>query len=154
MFIIKNDFIFFKNYPLCLLNLLYCMISKFRIGDTKQFTKTVTENDLASFENGTVHQVYGTFALGRDAEWSSRLFVLEMKEENEEGIGTFLNITHHSPALLGQTVYFDAKIYELDKNSINCHVTCRVGDRIIAECSTGQKIIKKDKLNLLFESVK
>ncbi len=130
------------------------MISIFKIGDTKQYSKTISQTDLASFENGTVHQVYGTFALGRDAEWSSRLFVLEMKEDNEEGIGTFLNITHHSPALLGQNVVFTATIYALEKNSINCHVTCRVGERIIAECSTGQKIIKKDKLNLLFESVK
>jgi predicted thioesterase len=106
------------------------------------------------FESGEVHQVYGTFALGRDAEWSSRLFVIDMKEDDEEGIGTFLNITHKSPALLGETVVFDACISNLEKNNIDCTVTARVGERIIAECSTGQKIIKKEKLNLLFESLK
>jgi fluoroacetyl-CoA thioesterase len=130
------------------------MISKFAIGDSKTYTKIVTQNDLASFDDGNVHEVYGTFALGRDAEWSSRLFVLEMKETDEEGIGTFLNITHHSPALLGQTVTFRVTIYELEKNIINCHVIATVGDRIIAKCNTGQKIIKKEKLNLLFESLK
>jgi fluoroacetyl-CoA thioesterase len=82
----------------------------FKIGDQKSFTKTVTEKDLAQFEEGTVHEVYGTFALGRDAEWSSRLFVLDMKEQDEEGIGTFLNIKHHSPALLNQQVEFTATI--------------------------------------------
>ena len=45
-----------------------------------------------------VHPFYSTFALGRDVEWACRQFVLEMKEEDEEGIGTFLNITHKSPA--------------------------------------------------------
>jgi len=130
------------------------MLSKFELGAIKTYSKKVSEIDLASFDDGTVHQVYGTFALGRDAEWCSRLFVLEMKEEDEEGIGTFLNISHHSPALMGQVVEFIATIFQLEKNNINCHVICRVGERIIAECSTGQKIIKKEKLNLLFESLK
>jgi fluoroacetyl-CoA thioesterase len=130
------------------------MKNPFKIGDSKTFTKMVTPNDIAQFDEGTVHEVYGTFALGRDAEWSSRLFVLEMKEEDEEGIGTFLNIKHHSPALLNQTVTFVATIYHLEKNNIDCNVTAKVGERVIAECQTGQKIIKKERLNLLFESLK
>jgi fluoroacetyl-CoA thioesterase len=130
------------------------MKNPFRPGDIKMYKKTVSEKDIAQFESGTVHEVYGTFALGRDAEWCSRLFVLEMKEEDEEGIGTFLHITHHSPALLGQEVIFTAEIIKLEKNTIDCRVLARVGERLIAECSTGQKIIKKEKLNLLFESLK
>lgn len=130
------------------------MKSIFNIGDQKQFKKTVGRQDIAEFESGAVHEVYGTFALGRDAEWSSRLFVLEMKESDEEGIGTFLNITHKSPALIGQEVEFNAEIIRLEKNIIDCKVIVSVGDRIVAECETGQKIIKKEKLNLLFESLK
>ena len=130
------------------------MKSIFKIGDIKRFEKTVGPDDLATFESGSVHQVYGTFALGRDAEWSSRLFVLDMREEDEEGIGTFLNITHCSPALLGHTVIFEARIIKLEKNIVDCAVTASVGERIIAECQTGQKIIKKEKLNLLFDSLK
>ncbi len=130
------------------------MKSIFKIGDQRVFEKAVTKSDLAVFENDSVHDVYGTFALGRDAEWSSRLFVLEMKDVEEEGIGTFLNIVHKSPALLGHIVHFTATIYNLDKNNIDCEVIARVGDRIIADCKTGQKIIPKAKLNLLFESLK
>ncbi len=126
----------------------------FSTGDKKTYVKTVSKNDIAEFESGAVHEVYATFALGRDAEWSSRLFVLEMKEEDEEGIGTFLNITHRSPALVGETVEFTAEITRLEKNIIDCSVIASVGNRVIAECSTGQKIIKKEKLNLLFESLK
>lgn len=126
----------------------------FKTGDTRIYEKIVTKEDLAAFESGGVHEVYATFALGRDAEWSSRLFVLEMKEEDEEGIGTFLNITHKSPAMLGQKVVFIASICLLEKNIIDCDVTAKVDDRVIAVCKTGQKIIKKEKLNLLFESLK
>ena len=75
------------------------MHNPFQEGDSKTFTHLVTEPDIARFESGTVHEVYSTFALARDAEWSGRLFVLEMKEEHEEGIGTGITITHHSPAL-------------------------------------------------------
>jgi len=130
------------------------MKNMFHCGDIKTFVKKVTEQDIAQFESGAVHEVYGTFALGRDAEWCSRLFVLEMKDEDEEGIGTFLHITHHSPALLGQEVMFSAEIIKLEKNIVDCRVIAKVNDRLIAECSTGQKIIKKEKLNLLFESLK
>lgn len=126
----------------------------FKKGDVKLFEKVVTEKDLAVFEGDHVHSVYATFALGRDAEWSSRLFVLEMKEADEEGIGTFLYITHHSPALLGQKVVFTAEICLLEKNKIDCDVIARVGERIVAVCKTGQKIIQKEKLNLLFENLK
>lgn len=126
----------------------------FKIGDQKKYSKIVTEKDIAKFDEGTVHEVYGTFALGRDAEWSSRLFVLDMKEHDEEGIGTFLNIKHHSPALINQQVEFTATIINLDKNNVDCEVIVSVGERIIAVCQTGQKIIKKEKLNLLFESLK
>jgi predicted thioesterase len=130
------------------------MKSIFNTGDVKIFEKIVGPNDIAEFESGKVHDVYGTFALGRDAEWSSRLFVLEMKEDDEEGIGTFLNIKHHSPALLGETVRFTAVISKLEKNIVDCHVKAEVGTRLIATCETGQKIIKKEKLNLLFESLR
>lgn len=130
------------------------MQSLFKLGDVKYYSKTVGREDIAEFESGAVHEVYATFALGRDAEWSSRLFVLEMKDSDEEGIGTFLNITHRSPAIVGETVVFEAKIIKLEKNIVDCNVIARVKDRIIAECCTGQKIIKKEKLNLLFDSLK
>ena len=63
------------------------MKNLYKIGDQKIFEKTVGAQDIAEFESGTVHNVYATFALGRDAEWSSRLFVLDMKDADEEGIG-------------------------------------------------------------------
>ncbi len=116
------------------------------IGEKIEISKTVEENDLATFETGTVHPFYGTFALGRDVEWACRQFVLEMKEEDEEGIGTFLNITHKSPAMLGQTVRIEAVLTELDGNSVNCSFSVWVNDRLVAEGSQGQKILKKEKL--------
>lgn len=126
----------------------------FEVGSTKTFTKLVLNEDCASFDSGNVHPVYATFALGRDAEWACRLFVLEMKEAHEEGIGTFLTINHKSPALVGCTVIFTATVKSIYKNEIVCTYKAQVGDRIIAEGEQGQKIIAKQKLDALFDSLK
>lgn len=126
----------------------------FEIGSTKTFTKLVLNEDCASFESGNVHPVYATFALGRDAEWACRLFVLEMKEAHEEGIGTFLTINHKSPALVGSTVIITATVMSIHKNEVICMYKAQVGDRIIAEGEQGQKIITKQKLDALFDSLK
>lgn len=130
------------------------MISKFKVGDKKTFERTVRDEDTAAFESGEVHPVYATFALTRDAEWSSRLFVLEMKEENEEGIGSFVNVKHISPAFIGDKILFEAVIDELKVNEMNCSFNAKVGERIIAEGRTGQKILLKEKIEKLFEGLR
>lgn len=134
---------------------LYKMYPKFKIGDKVQYQRTVRcIEDVAAFDGKVVHDVYATFAIARDAEWTGRQFVLEMKEDNEEGIGTFVEIQHLSSALVGETVLFEATIDELEKNIINCSYIATVNERVIAKGRTGQKIIKKEKLNLYFESLK
>ncbi|MCS6934586.1 MAG: hypothetical protein NZM35_05485 [Chitinophagales bacterium] len=122
-------------------------------GDKKTYRKVVTKEDVARFDSGTVHEVYATFALARDAEWSSRLFVLDMKDEDEEGIGTFVHINHHAPALIGEEVVFEATLEELKGNTVNCRITVTAGQRLIATGRTGQKILKKDKIKNLFNTI-
>lgn len=118
----------------------------FKEGDKKYFEKKVTETDLATFPSGEVHPFYSTFALTRDAEWSSRLFVLDIKEADEEGIGTFVEIYHQSPALIGELVIFEATVEKLEKNEVICAIMATTADRIIANGRTGQKVIKIDRL--------
>lgn len=129
------------------------MINPFNIGDEKTFSHNVGEGDLAAFSNGEVHRVYSTFALGRDAEWACRLFVLDMKESHEEGIGTFLSVQHESPALVGSEVLFTATLTSVNKNEVVCSYEVRVGDRKIAHGEQKQKIVKKEKLKVLFSSI-
>ncbi len=125
----------------------------FSKGDKKFFAKVVKQSETAAFESGEVHPVYATFALGKDAEWVCRLFVLEMKEEHEEGIGTYLSIEHKTPALIGQKVDFIATLLYVEKNKVHCSYEARVGDRLIAKGEQTQKIVDKQKLNSLFASL-
>lgn len=130
------------------------MRNPFSIGDIKTYTHRVTEADTARFESGEVHAVYSTFALARDAEWSGRLFVLEMKEAHEEGIGTGIHIKHLSPALIGQQVVFTAVLEAVDRNEVVTKFTASVGERVVAEGTQWQKIVVKEKLDKLFESLR
>jgi predicted thioesterase len=129
------------------------VIQNFNIGDTKKFIKVVEEKDTAIFDSGQVHPVYSTFALGRDAEWVCRLFVLEMKESDEEGIGTFLTVEHLAPALIHAELVFIATLKSIEKNSVVCSFEVKQQDRLIAKGETGQKILKKEKLEKMFEKL-
>ncbi len=118
----------------------------FQPGDTKVYRKFVTAADFARFDDGLVHAVCSTFSLAQAAEWAGRLFVLEMKDEDEEGIGTFLNINHKGPAFEGDVIEIKAIISEAVGNNVICRFEAKVGDRLVADGETGQKILKKEKL--------
>jgi fluoroacetyl-CoA thioesterase len=122
----------------------------FKPGDKKVYTRVVTDADLASFKGEALHPVCATFSLARDFEWSSRLFFLEMKEEDEEGVGTFLSIDHKSPAFVGEQIIFTATVLKIRDNELTCSIEAKIGDRIIAIGTTGQKMFKKEKLKLIF----
>lgn len=126
------------------------MLSLFKPGDTKHFSRTVRQEDCASFDSGYVHPVYATFALARDAEWCCRLFVLDMKETSEEGIGTRLTVDHLSPALIGSRVDFTAVITQIQHHEITCSYEAVCNGRIVATGVQVQKILSKEKLEKLF----
>lgn len=127
---------------------------KLEIGSTRVVEHKVIEEDFANFEDEAIHEVYSTFAAARDGEWACRQFVREMKEEGEEGIGTFVNIEHIGPAFEGQIVQVSARLESIDKNEVICSFESRAGKRIIARGRTGQKVILKQKLANYFESLK
>lgn len=129
------------------------MKRKLEIGETKQHNYEVKAQDFASFDTGEVHAVMSTFALGREMEWASRLFVLEIKSEDEEGIGTLLEIEHKSPAVSGDMLDIQATVAELQHNEIICSIIVEQNGRLVAKGRTGQKILKKEKLNQIFTSL-
>jgi fluoroacetyl-CoA thioesterase len=122
------------------------MKSLFMPGDNKTYKKIVSESDIAAFHGIPVHKVCSTFALARDMEWSSRLFVLDMKEEHEEGIGTFVSVNHAGPAFPGEEIIFSATLKSIHGNEIICSVEVTAAGRKVAAGETGQKILPKEKL--------
>ncbi len=130
------------------------MKNPFEIGDTKAYIKQVKAEDVARFESGIVHEVYSTFALTRDAEWSGRLFVLEMKEPDEEGIGTYISAEHKSPAFVGEEVKFVATLIEVGNTEVVTSYTASVGDRLVAVGRQKQRILSQEKIEKVFDAVR
>jgi predicted thioesterase len=127
------------------------MQNPFKKGDIKTFTKIVLPNEIAKFESGTVHEVYSTFSIAQDAEWSGRLFVLEMKEDGEEGIGTKISVEHKSPAFVGDEVNFIATFEEItERGEIITSFKAFCGDRLIAKGTQGQRILLKSMIEEKF----
>lgn len=126
------------------------MKSSYQPGNKKSFKRIIEESDCAIFNGELLHRVCSTFSLARDFEWSSRLFFLEMKDIDEEGVGTMLSIEHRSPAFVGEEILFTATIEKIEKNELTCLIEAKVGDRIIATGKTGQRMLKKTRLRELF----
>jgi len=122
----------------------------FAVGDEQVYQHVVENGDLAAFQGNVVHPVCATFVLARDIEWTSRQFVLQLCEDNEEGVGTLLTVNHVSPAFIGDKIVYTARIQELTGNELICSYEARVGDRVIAFGKTGQKILERETINRIF----
>lgn len=123
----------------------------FKLGDTKVFKRKVVADDQAIFHGEVLHKVCSTFALARDMEWSSRLFFIEMRDDDEEGVGTHLSIDHLNPAFIDDELEISATVAELSKNELICDVVVRVGEKVIATGKTGQRMLKKERLKEIFK---
>jgi predicted thioesterase len=124
----------------------------FKAGDMKEYKTIVKEADVATFQGTMVHNVCSTFALARDVEWTTRQFVLAMKEEDEEGVGTYLQIAHKGPAFVGEEIIFTGKFETMTGHELICSFEARVGNRIVASGKTGQKILKREKIKAIFKN--
>ena len=130
------------------------MKNPFSIGDKKVFETLVTESKLARFDAGLVHPVYSTFALGKDVEWACRLFVLEMKEEGEEGVGASLTINHLYPAPLNSRVRIEATLDAVNGNEVICSYQVFANGYVVAEGTQTQKIINHARFRKLVDQIK
>ena len=123
------------------------MKALFKQGDLKTHSMMVKIEDVAEFNGTEIHPVCATFTLAREIEYASRLFVIDMLEEGEEGIGTFLEIKHISPALVGEQLDLKAS-WEMQKGEdIFCEVEVKCGARIVSKAKTQQKIVNKVRFN-------
>ena len=123
----------------------------FKPGDKKEYRKIVMPDDVAAFHGVVVHPVCSTFALAREAEWTTRQFVLDMRDDDEEGVGTFLSIGHKSPAFVGEEILFTGIVESINGHELICSFEAHAGARLIASGRTGQKILKKEKIEKLFQ---
>ncbi len=121
-----------------------------KIGDTRSINHIVKKSDIAAFKGKEVHHVCSTFALAREIEWSSRQFMDQICEDDEEGVGSMLTIDHKAPAFVGECLKIEATVVEFEGNELICNYIASVDDRVIATGKTGQKVLKKSTIAKIF----
>lgn len=113
-------------------------------------TYLVKREDVASFQGVVVHNVCATFTLAREVEWATRQYMFDLREDDEEGIGTFLSINHQAPAFVGEELVIESTVESLQGHELICTYIIRVRERVIATGKTGQKVLKKEKIQAIF----
>lgn len=119
------------------------MRNPFSPGAEKVYRTQVTPEKVAQFHNKVVHPVYATFSVAQDAEWTCRLFVLDMLQANEEGIGTFVSVKHIASVPVGAEVEFKATLLWVRGNVIHCSWEGYWQEKCFAYGEQTQKILKK-----------
>ncbi len=115
----------------------------FAPGTQRRYVTQVSPEKVAQFHGGVVHPYYSTFALGQDAEWACRQFVLDMKEEGEEGIGTYLDVHHVASVPVGARVEIVATLLWVKGRTIHCAYEVFWEGKRVAYGEQTQKIIQK-----------
>lgn len=104
---------------------------------------------------GALHPVYATYWMAKHMELCSRKIILPYLEDDEEGIGFRVEVTHLASALPGMRVRVEAVFRETTKNRV--HVDCtahnELGD-LIGEGATVQVILKRDRLEANFAALR
>jgi len=122
------------------------------IGDRRTHHYRVKKKDVAAFQGEVVHEVCSTYTLVREMEWAGRLFVLELRESTEEGIGTMVEIHHNGPAYPGDELIFISEVESLQGNELICRVDVSTATgREVATGRTGQKILPKSLIRKKFQ---
>ncbi|MBX2942333.1 MAG: hypothetical protein KF860_08295, partial [Cyclobacteriaceae bacterium] len=59
-------------------------------------------------------------------------------------------IDHLSPAFIGEQLEVIATVAQLNGNELICNIEVKTKNRLVARGKTGQRMLKKEKLNRLF----
>lgn len=131
------------------------MLDSLKVGNTAEFTITVTEDMCPAFDGVVVHSVYSTWSMAHHMELAARMVLAPHLEEHEEGIGAHLSIDHIAPTPLGHTVRVVAEAVELGPTTLVCDVIAyhvrESGDRVVGKGRQVQRILPKKKLQALIE---
>jgi predicted thioesterase len=127
------------------------MKNNLKPGDITEYCWVVKPGDVAAFDGQVVHEVCSTFSLAREIEWTTRQFVIKARDADEEGIGTHISIDHQGPAFVGEEILIRGRVEKIDGHHLFCAFEAFAGSRLVAVGKTGQKILKKEKINKLFK---
>jgi len=112
----------------------------------------VKQQDVPIFNEQVVHQVCSTYKLAQEAEWAGRRVLLQLIDQNENGIGSAITLNHHAPAHVGATVEVTAKPVSLAGNKLICSFEARIGNLLVADGTTEQVILPHSVIDKILKN--
>ena len=113
-------------------------------GATASLEVTITPDMTARIADREIHAVYGTVALVAHIEQVCRGLLEPHLEPDEEGVGSRVEVAHHAPVPVGETVSIVATVAVVDPTRLVCEVTVRHNDSIVARGSFEQRTVDRD----------
>ena len=93
------------------------MREEFKVGKTVNRHVTIDKKRIISVAGGEF-EVYATPEMIRDIERTCKEYILEFADENEDSVGTQVNISHVGATLLGMSVSIEATVKTIDRRRV------------------------------------
>jgi fluoroacetyl-CoA thioesterase len=103
-------------------------------------------------ELGALHPVYATYWMAKHMEEAGRKLILEVLDDDEDGVGSALSVRHLAPALPGMRIEVIARHIRTEANRI--FAECRAIDaegEVIGEGTTEQVVLPAAQIRARFE---
>lgn len=117
------------------------------VGQTAEVEITVTEDMHAAFAGQTVHELYSTSALVHDMEWAARKLIVPYLDDDEEAMGSHVEVSHLMLTLVGMKVRIRATISDIRDRKIVAEVEAFNMRGKIAKGTVTQALIDKSWLD-------
>ncbi len=125
-----------------------------RAGVAATVEDVVTEAMRPAFNGMLIHPVYGTAAMVYHMEWAARQVILPYLEEEEDGVGTGVQVCHIHPAPVGARVLARAVCIAVeDSGRVVCNVSVWNNQVLLGEGQVEQRILLKRVLQDRFHDL-
>lgn len=112
---------------------------------------TVSSEMIARLDGKDIHSVYSTFWACHHAEVVARRTIEPYFELEENAVGSFLSLRHHTMAAIGTVIDIHACVESIERNRITCGISivARATGTVIATGSQEQVVVSEARLRQL-----
>jgi len=117
------------------------------------FEVVVTDEMTARLEGLVHHPVYSTFWLAYHAECAARKAIVPYFDEDDDAVGSSIEIKHLAMAPVGAKVVIEARVAAMNGKRIECEITAKWGETIIARGTQSQYVMSKQALGVKLQAL-
>jgi fluoroacetyl-CoA thioesterase len=113
------------------------------VGQSAEMEMMVTPEMRAQFGGETIHNLLSTSALVYHLEWVARKTIEDYLEDNEEGMGSRVDVSHLMMTPIDMKIRLKATITDIRDNKVECEVEASNIRGKVAKATVVQAIVQK-----------